>query len=266
LETPTNCHNNIAVCLAPTLILTVSHFLGTPASEAQAAQSILVNFRFPHHAIPSKWWNPSVIVQLLLCTATLWIIRRDRLFSVMAVLFFTAISLTLLQIIIHNTTLALLFPWRLSILLVPLSSSIVSMALFGYFWKRIKITPNQMRLIEWACFILIAILLGIGIIRIKLDFERKSAADDLPVALYAKQTLPSNSLILIPPKMEDFRINSGFPVYVDFKSHPYRSNEVLEWYRRIKLANRFTKIQLSSFSTNYQRRHYSPCIAKNSSL
>ena len=227
------------VCLAPTVMLTASHFLGTPASEAQAAQSILVNFRFPHHAIPSEWWNSSVIVQLMLCAAALWIIRRDRLFSIMAVLYFAAISLTLIQIITHSTTLALLFPWRLSILLVPLSSSLMSTAVFDYFWKKIKITIQLLRLIAVTCFILIAILLGVGIMRITLDFDRKLAADDLPVALYAKQTLPSNSLILIPPKLEDFRINSGFPIYVDFKSHPYRSDEVLEWYRRIKLANRF---------------------------
>ena len=41
--------------------------------------------------------------------------------------------------------------------------------------------------------------------------------------------------------MQDFRLFTGAPVYVDFKSIPYKDADVLEWYRRVQLADRFYK-------------------------
>lgn len=33
-----------------------------------------------------------------------------------------------------------------------------------------------------------------------------------------------------------FRLATGAPIFVDFKSIPYRDTDVLEWYRRVKAA------------------------------
>lgn len=41
--------------------------------------------------------------------------------------------------------------------------------------------------------------------------------------------------------MQEFRLATGSPVFVDFKSIPYRDQDVLEWYRRIHLADDFYK-------------------------
>jgi hypothetical protein len=41
---------------------------------------------------------------------------------------------------------------------------------------------------------------------------------------------------MIPAKMTDFRLVTGAPIYVDFKSAPDRDRDVLEWYRRIELV------------------------------
>jgi hypothetical protein len=38
--------------------------------------------------------------------------------------------------------------------------------------------------------------------------------------------------------MQDFRLETGAPVYMDFKSIPYKDRDVLEWYRRYQLADR----------------------------
>jgi hypothetical protein len=46
---------------------------------------------------------------------------------------------------------------------------------------------------------------------------------------------------LTPVKMQDFRLVTGSPVYVEFKSIPYRDLDVLEWYRRINIADRIYK-------------------------
>jgi hypothetical protein len=44
---------------------------------------------------------------------------------------------------------------------------------------------------------------------------------------------------LIPPKMADFRLAAGMPVYADFETAPDRSDDVLEWYRRLQLVYAF---------------------------
>ena len=53
--------------------------------------------------------------------------------------------------------------------------------------------------------------------------------------------------------MQDFRLATGAPVYVEFKSIPYKDSDVLEWYRRIQAADHFYKgpdcSQLQSLST-----------------
>jgi hypothetical protein len=41
--------------------------------------------------------------------------------------------------------------------------------------------------------------------------------------------------------MQDFRLAGGMPAYVDFKSIPYGTGDVLEWYRRIGVAEDFYK-------------------------
>jgi len=42
---------------------------------------------------------------------------------------------------------------------------------------------------------------------------------------------------LIPPRLQDFRLVTGAPAMVDFKSIPYRGDQVLEWYDRLRLAD-----------------------------
>jgi hypothetical protein len=41
--------------------------------------------------------------------------------------------------------------------------------------------------------------------------------------------------------MQAFRLETGSPIYVDFKSIPYKDSDVIEWYRRIQLAERLYK-------------------------
>jgi hypothetical protein len=41
--------------------------------------------------------------------------------------------------------------------------------------------------------------------------------------------------------MLDFRLAAGAPIFIDFKAIPYQAEEVLEWYRRVELADRFYK-------------------------
>jgi hypothetical protein len=59
------------------------------------------------------------------------------------------------------------------------------------------------------------------------------------VESFVRSHLQPGQVYLTPVKLQDFRLETGAPVYIDFKSIPYRSTDVLEWRRRERLANAF---------------------------
>ena len=56
---------------------------------------------------------------------------------------------------------------------------------------------------------------------------------------YVEANKQSGDVYLIPLKMQDFRLETGAPAYVEFKSIPYKNKEVLEWRRRVDLVRNF---------------------------
>jgi hypothetical protein len=43
---------------------------------------------------------------------------------------------------------------------------------------------------------------------------------------------------MIPVQLQTFRLATGAPIVVDYKSHPYKDTEFLEWYERLQLVER----------------------------
>jgi hypothetical protein len=81
----------------------------------------------------------------------------------------------------------------------------------------------------------------IGAVRFKLDLDRKAAGPERAMEEFVAMNKNSTDLYLNPVKLQDFRLASGAPAFVDFKSIPYKDEDVLEWYRRVQLADRFYK-------------------------
>jgi hypothetical protein len=71
--------------------------------------------------------------------------------------------------------------------------------------------------------------------------QRKASAAEVAVENFVANSHSENEVYLTPVKMQDFRLATGSPVFVDFKSIPYQNVEVLEWYRRERLADHFYK-------------------------
>ncbi len=49
---------------------------------------------------------------------------------------------------------------------------------------------------------------------------------------------------MVPPKdnlFDDFRIFTGAPTFITWKSHPYKDVEFLEWNKRVEMADSFYK-------------------------
>jgi hypothetical protein len=204
------------------------------------AREILVDIRIPHHAEVAMWFNSSVILQVVLVGLALWLTQKTRLFRILLVGFSLAVVLTGMQVLSHSDALALLFPWRISSVLVPLSTAILT----GYLVSKVSdhLEPRLARglnalTIGMGAIVMVLALLGAT--RFILDLESKSTGPEAALFDYVSRHRQSGDVYLVPTKMQDFRLATGAPIYVDFKSIPYAQSEILEWRRRDLRAGRF---------------------------
>ncbi len=230
------------ISVTPILYYAFNSFASSASPATEQARQILVNYRIPHHAIIAEWFDMTVIVKLILVTLAIYAIRKKRLFLVLLIPTLAAVLMTLLQAIIQSDALALVFPWRLSTFLVPLSTSLLLAALvdrlFGSTYLASR-TKYRFILLNSTFLIFLAVL--VGGIRFALDLERKAAQPENELFSYIYANKTSGEIYLTPIKMQDFRLEAGAPVYIDFKSIPYKDSDVMEWYRRNQLADRFYK-------------------------
>lgn len=226
--------------VAPVLVYTLLTFSSQSPEAARRAQEIIATVRIPHHALVSEWWNAAALVKLVLMLLAVYLARRTPIYYLLLVPLALMLSLTGLQVLTGSYALALLFPWRISVLLVPLSVGYLLARLLEWTLDRHLIaSPRVLRQAAFLCYGVITLTVLVGGIRLALDFARYSAQPERSLEAYIRQHAKPGELYLIPPKLESFRLGAGVPVFVDFKSTPYKDNEVLEWYRRYQLAERF---------------------------
>jgi hypothetical protein len=221
----------------PILVHTSLTFGGTDPGLRARAQELLVNFRIPHHAIPAAWFDGSVIVKIAFILVALALTRKTRLFPILVWPFGVAALGTLAQVLTGSEALALLFPWRISTWLVPLSVGVIlirsSEPIWAWLSKRVPA-----KTIMAASMVLAVALAGAGLAKSIREYRQVMAWSDRPMMSYVAENKASGEVYLIPLDMQDFRLVTGAPAYVEFKSIPYKDVDVLEWYRRVGLAGK----------------------------
>ena len=231
--------------VSPALLYTLINFAPTSAEIASRANKILIYERFPHHADPHIWFGVRPLFQLAWTIAGLVIARRNKnLFTILVTLLVAACSLTLLQVLTKSETLAMLLPWRLFVLLVPISSALLIGTFVRKILSRTKWIDPRKKTISIACYTLMAGLFITGIAFTIFPIDRGEyppGLSEYPAGLveYVSTQCDPGDTFLIPPNWQWFRLATRRPIFVDWKSHPYRDTEVLEWYERIQHAKTF---------------------------
>lgn len=227
----------------PILVYVFVNFGDTPRETSARAQDILVNYRIPHHALINWWWDATAVVKILLVAAALYLTRKNRLFFILLVLSLVAAGLTILQVLLKSNMLALIFPWRISIILVPLATAILLAELVSAAFRYLGLLRQRrfQNILTISSLLLISAVVLVGAIRFVLDLQRSASATERPLEAYVAVHHTSGQVYLTPTKMQDFRLRTGSPVYIEFKSIPYQDANVLEWYHRIQLADQFYK-------------------------
>ena len=237
-----------ALALVPVALFVLVAFAPSAPAIHSAAQDVLVDFRLPQQAKPEVWFSADDAFRLGLVAAALALSWRSTLFPVLALAAAASALLTALQLVTGSETLALLFPWRLSVFLVPVSAAIVLAAGVKALFAGARTVERLVSRLAGARLaigartaasvlagLVIAVSLVIGAERIGgLDAEPDSSGFG---RLVATQRLPGE-LYLIPPRAYELRVDAGVPVYVDYRVNPYEDRQVIEWRRRLREATR----------------------------
>ena len=234
----------LALVLVLPVVLYNQIYLGATSPEISAqAMDILVHYRIPHHSLPSVWFNNFAIIQIGMMLVGLILARKSRLFWIMASLFAGGFVFSVAQILTQSNDLAYLAPWRVSVLLVPISLSLIIAFLVSLLVDHLPL-PRLAILVLAISISAYLIYQSVAIGRERSAIYRTSARQELFFEMlgYVRQNMQPDDLYLVPAeegRFNEFRIHSGAPTFITWKSHPYKDTEVLEWYHRVQLANNF---------------------------
>ena len=254
----------LALILAlPLVVVVASTFGPTSPTTFAEAQDILVNVRIPHHTRPDLWLDPVAAAQIAWMVLALVLVRRTRLFLALGIPLLLAVLLTLVQVATHSNTLALLFPWRISSVLVPVATAVVLSRIVTLPSLRLDGTAAQA---VSAAAVVVLVAGGVWISVNRLGFA--TSDEELPVMDYVRRTKEPGDVYLlrvqvpvlvqttrgslstdfqpisdkkhnpraIPVGLQRFRLYTGAPIFVDFKSVPYKDVEVVERRDRLRTA------------------------------
>jgi hypothetical protein len=229
----------ILIPVLPILVYTLLIFSPSNPILYAEAQHVLVYFRIPPHALVSQWLNWTVAVQGIFILSALVVMRRKPIFPIYLFLTSSSVLLTLVQAAIGSNTLALLFPWRASILLVPLGVSVLIAALVTRVMDVWQPSPPTRRWLRLLSLIVIAMLMAVGVTRFQIEYADLLADPANPMMGYVAAHKSPGDLYLTPSKLANFRLVTGAPVLADFDSIPYRDVDIMEWYQRLQWASYF---------------------------
>jgi hypothetical protein len=228
------------ILILPLLSFLYIYFSPTSPELWSKSKAVLVAVRSPHHFNPEVWLGGLVYLKLAMMAAAIYLARNTRLFLIMLLPFSIATILTVAQVLWGNNSLAILTPWRMFIFLVPLSLCIIVGHLTSRFFDMfIEPVAQRHKVIMVANLAVLLALVAYGantqVKRLKIYYEGESK----PMMNFVREAKSAGDQFLVPVELEDFRLYTGAPILVNFKSGPYKDTEYMQWYQRFVGATDF---------------------------
>jgi hypothetical protein len=264
----------------PAVAYVMFHF-GPSSPEAFAeARDIIVNLRIPHHSRVDLWLDWVAGAQIAWVIVAIALTHRSPLFLALGVPFALSAALTAVQAATGDTALAMLFPWRVSSVLVPIATTVILSKLVTLPWP-----PLDSTLARGASLVGLAALVagGAWISANGLGYHMDDA--DLPVMAFVRGQPTRGHVYLLPVRLPDstkrgslssdfkplpkkkqdtqvipvelqrFRLHAGAAIFVDFKSIPYKDTDVIEWRDRLRQAQAIYADLAEGRASMQQLRH-----------
>jgi hypothetical protein len=238
--------------VAPVLVYNFTQFGRADGSNFAEAQRLLADERLAHHTRPARWFDSAGAFQLVWLFFSWLLLLRTKLATVATVALGIALVLSILAIVTGSPTLALMFPWRLSAVFVPVSTAVV----LGFAVQRLMLQ-------RWSLIFagLAAVLAAVSVALVQTGHGYAEPTVEDSTLEYIRTQAKPGDLYVIPAKLGKpttargvysntfmkpldptkpvyfefarFRLYTRAALYIDFKSIPYRSDEVMEWHRRL---------------------------------
>ena len=225
----------LAALAVNALLLQLAFPATSPEAQAKAT-SVLALRRIPRHTDPATWFDGDAAGKLVLCLLGIFLARNRILGRLLAVGLAATVLLSLLVLVMEANFVRLITPWRVTAFLVPVAWIIVIGRLIAWLLPWFQ----RFRLVPWglaACALVALGLAGAGLAIKAATFGKSEPAY---VQLVQAELAPGQ-VWLTEPMLEEFRLRTGAPQYISFKTHPYLDVEVLEWARRLSLTQTLFK-------------------------
>ena len=226
------------ILVFPIIYFVYSNFGGQSDEISSIAQSILVLERIPHHALLSEFWRSKTLALFLFLIGMVSVIGRND--SEFLKLIFVPFTLSVMIVLVASLTnshfLMLLFGQRSSVWLMPVLSVYFITRLCTFVeWH--KVMNVNKRILLFLPILFMTFLSSYEIFN-KTNKHFSHSANELYSEL-AKLNY-TEGVLLVPLKgTNDIRLNAQVPIFVDWKSHPYKAEEVIQWFERVNLARDF---------------------------
>lgn len=227
----------------PVVVYFYSINSGATPEQIQQAANITAGFRIPQHTHVEVWWDKESFIRLLIVLIALVAARKNRLFYILLVgLLFVAVPTIILAIHPSNILGALML-WRPSAVLVPLATTTLIASWVANWYKDNQTEINaRWRWVVISLTALLLIMLVEGIHYQQEKIEMFQARQDSSLFKFVSESLQPGDQYLLPYKdgyFSPFRIETGAPVFVDWRLHPWGALDALKWYGRIQLVEAF---------------------------
>jgi hypothetical protein len=243
LKTPLLLGLLALIVISPMVIYTYQSNANATSQQIHEAAQIIVQERIPHHTQVKIWWGPAETTQTIICLLALVIMRKTRLFWFLLFGVLLIYLPAVVQLFRPSNLIGILQIWRVSVLVVPVSSILVLGAIISTLFERFgSFIRRHGRLIRilFAALIAFSLIQGFSIQLFRIQADAQKLTNELYA--FVKEQRTDGTTYLIPPRdqrLEDFRLGTETPIVVDWKSHPWNSVEALEWYQRINDADAF---------------------------
>ena len=240
------------------LLAIVQQLLPQGEVDANRAWEIYVEFRVPHHVLPSAWKGDLWIVELILAACLflcIYLITKKGAIKFTAAYALGSVGLFGIGFAFFafgNTTLLRFYWFRYPAVMIPfLGLMLVALVLDQLTYIDFSSHPRIPKNLHWIqpiltkglpiLFALVAILLTLQAIQfLRVKYQRglhRPPQETRAVFDWIRENTSEETIFLIDPLIIDFYTFAERARFVSFNHSPQSAGDILEWYERVQLNN-----------------------------
>lgn len=227
--------------------------------DASKAWNIYVEFRVPHHVLPSAWQGEQWIFVLILATGiflSVYLLTKNDIERCTAAYALGSVGLFGIGLAIYalgNTPLLRFYWFRYGDVMIPFLGLVMAALILNRMTKiELSAYPRIPKNLHWIqpilrnglplLFAIIALLLTLQSAQfLRAKYYRGTSrpqAETEAVFNWIRENTPQDAVFLIDPLINDFYTYAERGRFVSLNHSPQSAEDFLEWYKRIQLSNK----------------------------